>query len=114
MTNPPERAPTRLSELPEHQLLTIESRFRKLKADQLDGKRLLSCYCEGLRTITGILHPDLATLDEPMIDGFVELTFEAANLVQLRLPDLLTRGFFAEIMEVNERLVEPWDMNKPE
>lgn len=108
--------PAKLADLQEQTRLTIESEFRRLKAENLSGRDLRTCYCQGLRKIIEILYPAGAGLEEPVIDDLIELTFEAANRIELRQPNLLTRGFVAEAMDINDRLrrtSHPFDRPMP-
>lgn len=117
MADPPKRRhPARLADIEEHVRLTIEYEFRRLKADHLDGRDLRTCYCEGLRKIANILYPTAEALDEAAIDHLVELTFEAANSVELRPLDLAPSGFIAAMMEANNHLLRtsnPFDEPTP-
>ena len=106
----------RLADLQEHTRLTIEAEFRRLKAEHMNSRELRACYCEGLRKIVEILYPTGAGLGEPVIDDLIELTFEVANRIELRQPSLPTRGFFADVMDMNDELTRtshPFDRPMP-
>jgi hypothetical protein len=108
--------PAKLADLPEQTRLTIESEFRRLKAENLSGRDLRTCYCQSLRKIIEILYPAGAGLEEPVIDDLIELTFEAANRIELRQPSLLARGFVADVMDLNDQLrrtSHPFDRPMP-